>query len=82
MVASVNSAAGGKVWVSAPVVWAGGKGVRPLTASCDYRGSDGSGCGRVMFSSYHTYGDAPDLLPQERVLEYLILEIGACMNLK
>jgi hypothetical protein len=82
VMAVVNNGIGGKTWVSAPVVWAGGKGVRPLTASCDYRGSDGTGCGRVIFSSYHTYGDAAELLPQERVLEYLILEIGSCMNLK
>jgi hypothetical protein len=79
---SVNSAVGGKVWVNGPVTWAGGQGVRPLTSSCDYRGKDGSGCGRVVFSSYHTYGDAPDLLPQERILEYLILEVGNCMDIE
>jgi len=79
---TVNSAVGGKTWVSGPVVWGGGKGVRPLTASCDYRGKDGSGCGRVIFSSYHTYGEAAELLPQERILEYLILEIGSCMDIK
>jgi hypothetical protein len=82
VMASVNSAVGGKTWVSGPVVWAGGKGVRPLTASGDYRGQDGSGCGRVIFSSYHTWGEAPELLPQERILEYLILEIGSCMDIK
>ena len=79
---SVDAAVGGKVWTNGPVVWAGGKGVRPLTASCDYRGKDGSGCGRVVFSSYHTYGSDPELLPQERILEYLILEIGACMDIE
>ena len=78
----VNAAIGGKVWLKAPVAWAGGKDIRPLAASCDYRDKDGNGCGRVMFSSYHTYGESAELLPQERLLEYLILEIGACAVLQ
>jgi hypothetical protein len=79
---SVNENAGGKVWVTAPVTWAGGAGARPLTATADYRGTDGTGCGRILFSSYHTHGTAPELLPQERILEYMILEIGACSNIE
>jgi hypothetical protein len=75
---SVNEKAGGRVWVTAPMVGPGGNVVRPLTATYDFRDTDGKGCGRVLFTSYHTHGDAPQLLPQERILEYLILEIGAC----
>ena len=67
-----------KVWVTGPALWIGGKGDRPLTASYYYRGTDNKGCGRVVFSSYHTWGSAAKLLPQERILEYLILEIGTC----
>lgn len=73
---------GGKVWVEAPVTFIGGRGVRPLTSSYDYRGSDTKGCGRVIFSSYHTHGKQQTLLPQERILEYLMLEIGACVKVK
>jgi hypothetical protein len=37
------------------------------------------GCGRVMYSTFHTSADAHvGLLPQERVLLYLLLEIGVC----
>ncbi len=37
------------------------------------------GCGRVLYSTYHT-ADNPHvgLVPQERVLLYLIMEIGVC----
>lgn len=70
------------VWVTGPVKWIGGTGQRPLTTSFDFLDSDAKGCGRVMFSSYHTYGSAATLLPQERILEYLILEIGTCIDIK
>jgi hypothetical protein len=79
---SVNEKVGGKVWVTAPMIWAGGTGVRPLTMTAEYRDTDGSGCGRVAFSSYHTHGAATELSPQERILEYLMLEIGACSNIE
>ena len=38
-----------------------------------------TGCGRVLYSAYHTT-DFPHLglVPQERVLLYLIMEIGVC----
>jgi hypothetical protein len=47
--------------------------VRPMTVSAGY------GCGRMMFSTYHTteYVHA-GLTPQELVLLYIILEIGVC----
>ncbi|HZS40164.1 MAG TPA: hypothetical protein VFF06_25210 [Polyangia bacterium] len=40
-------------------------------------------CGRAIFSSYHTLEatmgvDATQLSPQERILEYLMFEAGAC----
>ena len=42
-------------------------------------------CGRAVFSSYHTLGatqmvDATNLTPQERILEYLMFEAGACVG--
>ena len=38
-----------------------------------------AGCGRVLYSTYHTAESTHvGLLPQERVLLYLIMEIGVC----
>jgi hypothetical protein len=82
VIKSVNEKEGARVWATGGVTWAGGSGARPLTASYEFRDSDRAGCGRVMFSSYHTHGSAPELLPQERILEYLILEIGACIKIE
>ena len=46
---------------------------RPMTISADY------GCGRLMFSTYHTdEGAHAGLTPQELILLYIILEIGVC----
>ena len=46
---------------------------RPMTISADY------GCGRLMFSTYHTdEGEHAGLTPQELILLYIILEIGVC----
>lgn len=36
-------------------------------------------CGRVIFSSYHTTGNSASLEPQERILEYLMLDIASCV---
>jgi len=40
------------------------------------------GCGKVLFTTYHTVGAMgglhPDLLVQEKILVYMILEIGLC----
>lgn len=47
----------------------------PLTVTGEY------GCGRLMFSSYHTVESVDayrGLTPQELVLMYLIMEIGVC----
>ncbi|MCH9679823.1 MAG: hypothetical protein K0V04_00190 [Deltaproteobacteria bacterium] len=47
--------------------------LRPMTISAEY------GCGRMMFSTYHTdEGEHPGLTPQELILLYIILEIGVC----
>ena len=39
-------------------------------------------CGRVLFSTYHTEGNADDvtLLPQEKALLYVLLEVGVCVG--
>jgi hypothetical protein len=44
-----------------------------------------SACGRAVYSSYHTLPttatpDPTQLSPQERILEYLMLEAGACIG--
>lgn len=47
--------------------------LRPMTISAQY------GCGRMMFSTYHTdEGEHAGLTPQELILLYIILEIGVC----
>jgi hypothetical protein len=75
-----------KVWLSGDV---DGMSGRPLTATHDY-----AQCGRWLFSSYHTAGDADSfgglidfpsycpsgkLTPQERVLAFLILHVADCL---
>ena len=52
----------------------------PLTAEAQYSGT-GGGCGRVVFTSYHTNSTTTGgLTPQERVLEWLIFELGGCVT--
>lgn len=48
----------------------------PLTISAEY------GCGKLMFTAYHTAenGKYYGLTPQELVLMYLILDIGVCQQ--
>jgi hypothetical protein len=47
---------------------------RPLTVTYEP-----VGCGRVLFSTYHTTDHTHvGLVPQERILLYLIMEIGVC----
>lgn len=55
----------------------GGGGTRhPLTVTFEP-----AGCGRVMYSTYHTTeGGHLGLYPQERILLYLIMEIGVCSD--
>ena len=45
----------------------------------------GMACGRTIYTSYHTLPtttspDPTQLVPQERILEYLMLEAGACVG--
>lgn len=60
-------------WVEGPCVTCDTPAARPMTISAQY------GCGRMMFSTYHTNETAhPGLTPQELILLYIILEIGVC----
>jgi hypothetical protein len=67
-----------KAWVtgSNPTPFGGGGMRHPLTVTFEP-----AGCGRVLFSTYHTTESAhAGLFPQERVLLYLIMEIGVCSD--
>ena len=70
--------------------WVEGKtpmGVKPMTVTFDY-----NSCGRVHYSTYNTEpnGVVPDNMrypnckptfsPQERILEYLVFQIAACVG--
>ena len=63
-----------KAWILGDVK--GYAGLRPMTVSYPY------GCGRVLFSSYHTEGkkSATSLLPQEKALLYILLEVAVCIK--
>lgn len=56
-----------KVWVQTK---AGGK---PATVSFE------SGCGRVMYSTYHTEAGKSETIPQQMALLYVLLEVGVCV---
>jgi hypothetical protein len=58
-----------KVWVKAQTDW----GELPATVSFEQV------CGRVLFSSYHTEGASATLIPQERALLYVLLEVSVCV---
>jgi hypothetical protein len=57
-------------------------GTYPQTVKFDVPPDSKSACGRVVFSSYHTLGEATStaLTPQEQILEYLMFEAGACLG--
>ena len=60
-------------WVEGPCQTCAPTDVRPMTVSAEF------GCGRMMFSTYHTNETAhAGLSPQELILLYIILEIGVC----
>jgi hypothetical protein len=64
---------GHHAWVEGPCETCSAGGVRPMTVSAEF------GCGRMMFSTYHTNESAHSgLSPQELILLYIILEIGVC----
>jgi hypothetical protein len=59
-----------------PKVWVQANG-RPVTTSFQY------GCGRVLYSTYHTQPTAETNGPLEAqalALLYLILEVGVCLD--
>ncbi len=63
-----------KAWVIGSSPNASGK--RPLTVTYEP-----AGCGRVLFTTYHTTPRSHvGLLPQERILLFLIMEIGVCKS--
>ncbi len=65
-----------------PTAWVlgdvpGYAGLRPMTISYHY------GCGMVMFSTYHSEGSkgvGAELLPQEKALIYILLEVAVCIT--
>ena len=64
--------------VDGTVSYTGGSSDVPLTTQFDV-----SSCGRVIYSSYHTAGGTVtpgNLLPQERLLEYLMFEVATCVT--
>lgn len=64
---------GHHAWVEGPCPACSPSSSRPMTVSADY------GCGRILFSTYHTdEGAHAGLTPQELILLYIILEIGVC----
>jgi hypothetical protein len=76
--AHASKASSVKIWVTGPVSWYDwyledpeGSGIKPLTVSFVH------GLGRVLYTSYHTEEDNPSagFWPQERVLQYLVLEL-------
>ncbi len=59
-----------------PSTCVGSTGCIPLTVTFEP-----VGCGRVLYSTYHTTESVHvGLVPQERVLAYLIMEIGVCKS--
>ena len=59
-----------------PKVWVEASG-RPATVSFEQQ------CGRVMYSTYHTEADQgsfTNLMPQEKALMYILLEVGVCIG--
>ena len=67
---------GSSVIVHGTASYVGGSGDVPLTTRFEV-----GGCGRVIYSSYHTDSGAASLLPQERILEYLMFEVGTCVTI-
>lgn len=65
-----------KVWLEGSGAFSAPPGKLPLSVTFEP-----TGCGRVLFSTYQTAnGQHPGIYPQERVLLYLIGEIGVCSD--
>lgn len=74
----------GQLEVDQPKTWVIGGSTaspqpkKPLTVTYEP-----AGCGRVLYSTYHTADNThPGLVPQERILLYLIMEVGTCRGSK
>ncbi len=69
-----NVDVGHYAWVEGPcLTCTDTTAIRPMTITASY------GCGRMLFSTYHTSGYGHlGLSPQELILLYIILEIGVC----
>jgi hypothetical protein len=67
---------GGQTKTVTPRVWMSGSKAgtakKPATVSFEY------GCGRVLFSTYHTEPSSLMLTPQERALLGVLLEVNVC----
>jgi hypothetical protein len=74
----------GRDIIDSPKVWViGGSTSRPTPKRPMTVSYEPVGCGRVVYSTYHTTDDVhTGLVPQERVLLYLIMEIGTCRDPK
>lgn len=70
--------ADGKAVTIAPKTWVSAKQTgktTPATVSFE------NGCGRVLFSTYHTEGNGSSaLIAQEKALLYVLLEVGVCIG--
>jgi hypothetical protein len=68
----------GKAVTITPKVWVHAKQpgkTTPATVSFE------NGCGRVLFSTYHTEGSgSASLIAQEKALLYVLLEVGVCVG--
>lgn len=76
MVSAVTAMVGGMMKTVTPKVWmraqpASGSAT-PATVSFEY------GCGRVLFSTYHTEPSSLQLTPQERALLGILLDVSVC----
>lgn len=76
----VGTNAQGQQVIDTPKVWVEGTrpghGVGPLTVTFQP-----AGCGRALYSTYHTTAGAHiGLVTQERMLLYLLMEIGVCVD--
>jgi hypothetical protein len=74
-----NDSSGNPV-LETPTTWVSGDedgaGDHPLTVTFEP-----GGCGRVVYSTYHTADTTHvGLVPQERILAYLVMEIGVCSD--
>jgi hypothetical protein len=63
-------------WVEGDVAEGQGclTGTRPMMVTVDVE------CGKVLFSSFHTVYGSTDITVQEKILEYLVFELGSCFE--